>query len=199
MNICPNCGTGFQNNEEFCLDCGLMLTTGALEDPNSASSDGTSDMATGSGSAHAERATSTSAGRAAAASAAVPPSRGKRGKSIGANAASGPAPAARAEAPIPGRVAPASARSVPDSGTDRQMRYRPVYKAPDEWTAVTIKELLCSAGLNAQVLPILEPFEDGIDRMIEGYWGKVLVLESDLEDACRLIGDYLRGLDRSMH
>ncbi len=79
------------------------------------------------------------------------------------------------------------------------MRYRAVYKAPDEYTAVTIKELLRSAGLSATMLPVAEPTDDGIDRLIEGYWGKVLVLESDIEDACRLIGDYLRGLDRSMH
>src|SRR5512140_1928694 len=25
MHVCPNCGTGFHDEEEFCLDCGIKL------------------------------------------------------------------------------------------------------------------------------------------------------------------------------
>lgn len=182
MNICPNCGTGFQDDEEFCLDCGLKLTLDLQGQPVSSSVGRpgiVASSADGAGSAPA------------GGSAATLPTAGK--KPPGRRSGRKPADATTAASDVRRGAA------VSDSGTDRLMRYRPVYKAPDEWTAVTIKDLLCSAGLTAQVLPILEPFEDGIDRMIEGYWGKVLVLESDLEEACRLIGDYLRGLDRSMH
>lgn len=183
MHICPNCGTGFQDDEEFCLDCGLKLSTDLYESDPTPPTEPAGLMASGADGGGATPAGAPSAGVQTS---------GKKapGRRSAKRPATEPAPA-----PSPRqRTSPAL-----DPGTDRQLRYRPVYKAPDEWTAVTIKELLSSAGLKAHVLPILEPFEDGIDRMIEGYWGKVLVLESDLEEACRLIGDYLRGLDRSMH
>src|SRR6185436_9353942 len=99
MHVCPNCGTGFFDNEEFCLDCGLRV----------------------------------------------------------------------------GR------ESHDCTSADWQMRYRAVYKAPDEWTAITIKELLQESGLEVQVQCVHEPWQDAISRMVEGYWGKVLVFESDVE------------------
>jgi hypothetical protein len=117
MHVCPNCGTGFHDEEDFCLDCGLKLGEESHD--------------------------------------CLPPS-------------------------------------------DRIMRYRPVYKAPDEWTAVTIRDLLRSTGLEVQVLSVHEPWQDGINRLVEGYWGKVVVLEGDVGEARRLIEEYLRGLDRSV-
>lgn len=113
MHVCPNCGNGFQDDENFCLDCGIKLGEESHD------------------------------------------------------------------------CAPA----------DRQLRYQPVYKAPDEWTAVTMKELLTAAGIQVVVLSVPEPWQDGINRMVEGYWGKVLVLECDVEPARRLIEEYLKGLD----
>jgi hypothetical protein len=117
MHVCPNCGTGFHDDEDFCLDCGLKLSREEHD-------------------------------------------------------------------------------CVP---LDRQMRFRAVYKAPDEWTAVTIKELLQAAGHSVQVICVHEPWHDHISRMVEGYWGKVLVLESEADSARKLIEDYLRGLDRAVH
>jgi hypothetical protein len=117
MHVCPNCGNGFQEGEEFCLDCGLKLS-----------------------------------------------------------------------------------REEHDcSSADRGLRLKPVYKAPDEWTAMTVRDLLRSAGIAAQVLHVQEPWQDTISRMVEGYWGKVLVFEGDAETARRLIEEYLRDLDRSVH
>lgn len=113
MLVCPNCGHGFHDDEEFCLDCGLKVG----QEPHDC---------------------------------------------------------------------------VP---SDRQMRLRAVYKAPDEWMAVTIRDLLQSAGLTAQILSVTEPWLDGVSRMAEGYWGKVVVLEADVEVARKLIEEYLKGLD----
>lgn len=262
MHICPSCGTGFQDDEEFCLDCGLKLTTGETPgDAGDSSRTAPSDARfsaevhlpeaglPGARSSGSPAATSTSSvqppagdGKSARTGAsgggstrggrdtkndrasrsgqpAVPsaPSghrksgggkasggkvmpevgRAKAGASAGKLGRAGSDPTGRPSTP-PATGRPARVRQ-PDPTTDRLMRYRAVYKAPDEYTAVTIKELLRSAGLSATMLPVAEPTDDGIDRLIEGYWGKVLVLESDIEDACRLIGDYLRGLDRSMH
>lgn len=260
MHICPSCGTGFHDDEEFCHDCGLKLT---LVDPAVSGPD-SATTAAGPGASPTPAVTpgTRATPRRSASSSRSPdrpePASGSAGTLPGADNCSGKpgaapaAPSGRAAArgeASPGRVGDgqpggdssrrrtpaASAGSTPepparkrggihpndalapsetdsagsgaatsrarrtDPTTDRQLRYRPVYKAPDEWTAVTIKELLRSAGLSALVLAVAEPSDDGIDRLIEGYWGKVLVLESDLEDATRLIGDYLRGLDRSMH
>lgn len=117
MHVCPNCGTGFHDEEEFCFDCGIKL----------------------------------------------------------------------------GQEAHDCAQA------DRLMRLRPVYKAPDEWTAITIRDLLKSAGLGVEVLSVHEPWQDGVSRLVEGYWGKVLVLEADVSEALRLIEQYLRDLDRAVH
>jgi hypothetical protein len=117
MHVCPNCGTGFHDEEEFCLDCGIKLGDEAHD----------------------------------------------------------------------------------CSVSDRLMRYQPVYKAPDEWTAVTIRDLLRSAGLGVQVISVHEPWQDGINRLVEGYWGKVVVLEVDMDQARRLIEEYLKGSDRAVH
>jgi len=114
MLVCPNCGNGFRDDEDFCLDCGLKV--------------------------------------------------GEEAHDCG-------------------------------SGT-RQMRYRPVYKAPDEWMALTMRDLLSSAGLDARILTGSEPWSEGVSRLAEGYWGKVVVLEVEVEDARRLIEEYLKGLDR---
>lgn len=191
MNICPSCGTGFQNEEEFCLDCGLKLTMDGIDPP-------ATPRRSGSGlslaSADVPRTTGNS-------SAATSPTASDSNRVV-PKARLSTARSRKRSTDRPGESAAHGPDSPPapiDSGTDRQMHYRPIYKAPDEWTAVTIKELLCSAGLTAQVVPVPGSFEDGIDRLIEGYWGKVLVLESDVDEACSLIGDYLRGLDRSMH
>lgn len=209
MHICPSCGTGFQDDEEFCLDCGLKLTAGEQPSDSGGAPRALAEDAHPSAQAAAGPSSSTARGAGAPAkSGERKPGAGKTvaGKTLARKSAAGAAAPGESRSARGGKtpaMAPAAARSPrgrqPDPTTDRLMRYRPVYKAPDEWTAVTIKELLRSAGLSAQVLPVAEPFDDGIDRLIEGYWGKVLVLESDLEDACRLIGDYLRGLDRSMH
>ena len=76
------------------------------------------------------------------------------------------------------------------------MRFRAVYKAPDEWMALTMRDLLSSAGLDARVITGAEPWSEGISRLAEGYWGKVVVLEAEIDDARRLIEEYLKGLDR---
>jgi hypothetical protein len=118
MLACPNCGNGYHDDENFCLDCGLKV---AGED------------------AH------------------------------------------------------------PCGSPDRQMRYRAVYKAPDEWMAITIRDLLQSAGYAGQILSVSEPWADGVTRLAEGYWGKVIVLEGEVAGACKLIEDYLKGLEGPVH
>jgi hypothetical protein len=66
------------------------------------------------------------------------------------------------------------------------------YLAPDEFTAITLREILKSAEIQA----ILRRFEttwlDGLPKMMKGGWGEVLVDEQDLDEAKKLIDEFLR-------
>jgi hypothetical protein len=43
------------------------------------------------------------------------------------------------------------------------------------------------------------PWYDGIMKMVEGYWGKVVVFEDQEEEARRVIEDYLKNLGPGLH
>jgi hypothetical protein len=82
---------------------------------------------------------------------------------------------------------------------DRELRTKAVYKAPDELAAITLQKVLEAEGIPAWIQSIQIPWYDGIMKMVEGYWGKVVVFE-DQEDAARkVIEDYLKNLGPGLH
>jgi hypothetical protein len=73
--------------------------------------------------------------------------------------------------------------------------YRPVYLAPDEFTALAVQCLLTGSGIESKVRSEQIPWTDGIMRNIIGYWGQVLVPLAEVVRARALVDAYLRTLD----
>jgi len=82
---------------------------------------------------------------------------------------------------------------------DRQLRTRAVYKAPDELSAITVHKVLESEGIPSWIQSIQIPWYDGIMKMVEGYWGKVIVFEDQEETARQVIEEYFRALGPGLH
>lgn len=66
-----------------------------------------------------------------------------------------------------------------------------VYMAPDEFTAITLREILKSADIDAMIRRFETTWLDGLPKVMKGGWGEVLVNEQDLEKAGKLIADFL--------
>jgi hypothetical protein len=73
--------------------------------------------------------------------------------------------------------------------------YRPVYLAPDEFTALAVQCLLEGSGIECRVRSEQIPWTDGIMRNIIGYWGQVLVPLAEVVRARALVDDYLKTLE----
>jgi hypothetical protein len=86
-----------------------------------------------------------------------------------------------------------------DDLPDRELQSRAVYKAPDELSAVTLREVLESEGIRSWVQSIQVPWYDGIMQMVEGYWGKVMVFEDQETEARSVIDAYLKSLGPGLH
>ncbi|HET9232986.1 MAG TPA: DUF2007 domain-containing protein [Candidatus Eisenbacteria bacterium] len=86
-----------------------------------------------------------------------------------------------------------------DHAPDRELRTKAVYKAPDEISAITLQKVLESEGVRAWIQSIQVPWYDGIMKMVEGYWGKVMVFEDQEAEAHRVIEDYFRSLGPGLH
>jgi hypothetical protein len=86
-----------------------------------------------------------------------------------------------------------------DSPPDRELRTKAVYKAPDEISAITLQKVLESEGIRAWIQSIQVPWYDGIMKMVEGYWGKVMVFEDQEPDARRVMEEYFRSLGPGLH
>jgi Putative prokaryotic signal transducing protein len=97
------------------------------------------------------------------------------------------------------KMAPSAPEEVSESGPDRELRTMAVYKAPDEITAITLQKVLESEGIPAFIQSVQLPWYDGIMKMVEGYWGKVVVFEDQEEEARRVIEDYFRNLGPGLH
>jgi len=95
------------------------------------------------------------------------------------------------------KVAPPPATEEPVE--DRELRTRVVYLAPDELTAITLQKVLEAEGVESWVQSIQVPYYDGLIGMVEGYWGRLLVLEDQEARARRVIEDYLRNLGPGIH
>jgi hypothetical protein len=65
-----------------------------------------------------------------------------------------------------------------------------VYCAPDEFTAITIREMLKSKNIHAEIKRFETSWLDGLPRVMKGGWGEVLVHEDDIAAAT----EYIREL-----
>ena len=66
-----------------------------------------------------------------------------------------------------------------------------VYLAPDEFTAITLKEMLASRDIKAITRRFETSWLDGLPKMMKGGWGEVLVDEKDVEQAETCIKEFL--------
>ncbi len=66
-----------------------------------------------------------------------------------------------------------------------------VYLAPDEFTAITLKEMLASRDIKAITRRFETSWLDGLPKMMKGGWGDVLVEEKDEEQATECIKEFL--------
>ncbi len=66
------------------------------------------------------------------------------------------------------------------------------YFAPDEFTAITLREMLKGKGINAIIQRFETTWLDGLPKIMKGGWGEVLVDEQDLEDAEKYIEEFLQ-------
>ena len=72
-----------------------------------------------------------------------------------------------------------------------------VYLAPDELTAITLREMLKSVNITAVIQRFETTWLDGLPRVMKGGWGEVLVDEQDLEDAEQHIQKFMEESERS--
>ena len=67
-----------------------------------------------------------------------------------------------------------------------------VYLAPDEFTAITLREMLKSQNIKAMIQRFETSWLDGLPKMMRGGWGEVLVNEADIEKAEEYIKEFLQ-------
>ena len=66
-----------------------------------------------------------------------------------------------------------------------------VYLAPDEFTAITLKEMLASRDIKAMTRRFETSWLDGLPKVMKGGWGEVLVDEKDANQAEEYIKEFL--------
>lgn len=65
------------------------------------------------------------------------------------------------------------------------------FLAQDEFTAITIKEMLAGHNIVALVRRFETTWLDGLPKLMEGGWGEVLVEEKDFDLAKEYIREFL--------
>ncbi len=68
-----------------------------------------------------------------------------------------------------------------------------VYIAPDEFLAITLREMLKSRKIYAEIRRFETSWLDGLPKVMKGGWGEVLVDEKDVQEAETLIHEFLHG------
>ena len=71
------------------------------------------------------------------------------------------------------------------------MKLISVYKAHDEFEAISLRDLLEKEDVQAVIRSRQIPMYDGIMTMAVGYWGDLLVKEKELEKAKGIIEGFL--------
>ncbi|MGB3340908.1 MAG: hypothetical protein WBB37_05455 [bacterium] len=68
------------------------------------------------------------------------------------------------------------------------------YLAPDEFTAITLREMLKGQDIPAVIKRFETTWLDGLPKIMRGGWGEVLVDEHNLEDARKHIEEFLQDI-----
>ncbi len=71
------------------------------------------------------------------------------------------------------------------------MKLISVYKAHDEFEAISLRDLLEKEDVQVVIRSRQIPMYDGIMTMAVGYWGDLLVKEKELEKAKEIIEGFL--------
>jgi hypothetical protein len=66
------------------------------------------------------------------------------------------------------------------------------YLAPDEFTAITLREMLKGKGIIAIIQRFETTWLDGLPKIMKGGWGEVLVNEAEVEEAEKYIEEFLQ-------
>ena len=69
--------------------------------------------------------------------------------------------------------------------------FKRVYIAPDEFTAITLREMLKSRDIQAMIRRFETSWLDGLPKVMKGGWGEVLVSEQDIQKAEEYIKEFL--------
>jgi len=69
-----------------------------------------------------------------------------------------------------------------------------IYLAPDEFTAITLREMLKSNDIPCEIRRFETSWLDGLPRVMRGGWGEVMVAEDDLIKAKELIEEFLKDI-----
>ena len=67
------------------------------------------------------------------------------------------------------------------------------YIAPDEFTAITIREMLKGMGITAEIRRFETAWLDGLPKFMKGGWGEVLVDDEDVVAALQYIKEFLES------
>lgn len=67
-----------------------------------------------------------------------------------------------------------------------------VYLAPDEFTAITIREMLKSLNIEAIIRRFETTWLDGLPKIMKGGWGEIFVDENDAKLAEEYIEEFLK-------
>lgn len=78
------------------------------------------------------------------------------------------------------------------------MGIKAVFKAPDEFSAITIHSLLKEEGFEAMIQSYQIPMYPGVSGTIKPGWGEVRVLEEDFEEAKKIVDIYLESLEEEV-
>jgi hypothetical protein len=68
-----------------------------------------------------------------------------------------------------------------------------VYLSPDEFTAITLREMLKGKNIPAMIRRFETTWLDGLPKMMHGGWGEVLVDENDAPEAEMYIKEFLQA------
>jgi hypothetical protein len=71
---------------------------------------------------------------------------------------------------------------------------KPVIVAPDEFTAITLREMLRGNDIPSVIQRFETTWLDGLPKVMKGGWGEVLVDEKNLATAKTLIEEFLHDL-----
>lgn len=73
---------------------------------------------------------------------------------------------------------------------------RSVYKAPDEFMAITIRSLLENEGMKVFVKSYQIAMYDNIAQMMRPWWGEIFVPDKDWGQAKSIVEDYLASFEQ---